>query len=55
MGARGRDWIKRDFDWKSSARKMCDLYAALIFQRPLPDFVTAAAEVQSRHTLAPAR
>lgn len=55
MGARGRDWIKRDFDWKSSARKMCDLYAALIFQRPLPDFATAAAEVQSGHTLAPAR
>ncbi len=55
MGARGREWIKRDFDWKTLARKMCDLYAALIFQRPLPDFATAGAEVQSSHTFAPAR
>lgn len=55
LGMRGREWMRRDFDWKSSARKMCDLYAALIFQRPLPDFAMAGAEVQSRHTLAPAR
>ncbi len=55
MGARGRQWIKQDFDWKLSARKMCDLYAALIFQRPLPDFATAAPEVRPEHAFAPAR
>lgn len=35
MGARGREWMRREFDWSNAARRMCNLYAALSQDRPL--------------------
>ncbi len=36
MGARGREWMRREFDWSAAARRMCNLYAALSHDLPLP-------------------
>ena len=42
MGARGRDWIVRDFSWAEVARRMKDLYAWVLGEGGVPHFVDRA-------------
>ena len=37
MGARGRDWMRRDFSWPGIAQRMEAAYAHLLGQGPCPD------------------
>lgn len=39
MGARGRDWMRRDFSWAGIAERMQSAYAHLLGQGPRPDCV----------------
>ena len=39
MGARGRDWMRRDFSWAGIAQRMESAYAHLLGQGPRPDCV----------------
>ncbi len=36
MGARGRAWMREEFDWAAASRQMRNLYTALIHGVPLP-------------------
>ena len=42
MGARGRDWMRRDFSWAGIAERMQSAYAHLLGQGPRPDCVLTA-------------
>ncbi|MFA6546110.1 MAG: hypothetical protein WCS99_16950, partial [Limisphaerales bacterium] len=37
MGARGRDWMRRDFSWAGIAQRMEAAYAHLLGRGPRPD------------------
>ncbi|MFC3205341.1 glycosyltransferase [Aquamicrobium soli] len=39
MGARGRAWMERDFGWEGIARRMADVYAWALGQKPKPDCI----------------
>ncbi|WP_161957121.1 glycosyltransferase [Aestuariivirga litoralis] len=39
MGARGREWMERDFDWRSIGKRMCDVYEWALGRQVRPDFV----------------
>ncbi|MHA7900268.1 MAG: glycosyltransferase [Henriciella sp.] len=39
MGARGHDWMRRDFSWQSVSEKMLAVYSWLRFGRDRPDWV----------------
>lgn len=39
MGARGREWIRRDFSWKGIGAKMKAAYEWLLGERELPEWV----------------
>ena len=39
MGARGREWIRRDFSWKGIGAQMKAAYEWLLGKRPRPEWV----------------
>ena len=39
MGTRGREWMKRDFDWKAIGRKMKAAYEWLLHGGNKPEWV----------------
>ena len=39
MGARGREWMRRDFGWDAIGRRMVDVYSWLVSGRDIPSCV----------------